>query len=92
MMEDENLRLVMLLPTSMVPEGRKIIENEIADKVLADMQEYEEMIGQAREAYERRQLTIKLLTIVTWILIAIAFVYIFIKYDKDPATGIDKRM
>lgn len=91
MLEDGDLRLVMLLPTSMVPEGRKIIENEIADKVLADMQEYEEIIGQAREAYERRQLIIRLLSIVTWVLIAIAFVYIFIKYDKDPATGIDKK-
>jgi len=88
---DEDLRLILLLPMSMIPEGRKMIENEITDKVLAAMQEYEEKIGQAREAYERRQLTIRLLSIVTWILIAIAFVYIFIKYDKDPKTGIEKK-
>ncbi len=88
---DEDLRLILLLPNSMVPEGRKIIENEIADEVLADMQEYEEKIGQARQAYERRQLTIWLSTIVACASIAIVFVFLFIKYDKDPKTGIDKK-
>jgi hypothetical protein len=87
---EDDLRLLLLLPTSMVAEGRKIIDNEITEQVLADMQQYEEMIGQARQAYERRQLTVKLLTILSCVFIVGVLAFLFVKYDKDPKTGIKK--
>ena len=81
---DEDLRLILLLPTSMVPEGRKKIDNEIAEKVLVEMQEYEREIELVRKEYERQQLTIKLLTYISGGLILAALVYLYIKYDRDP--------
>ena len=81
---EDDLRLLLLLPTSMVAEGRKIIDNEITEQVLADMQQYEEMIGQARQAYERRQLTVKLLTILSCVFIVGVLAFLFVKYDRNP--------
>ncbi len=88
---DGDLRLIMLLPTSVIPQGRKKIENDITDEIMAEMSQYEKEIEEVRRNYEVRHLTFRLLTYVSIGLIALAFIYLYIRYDKDPKTGIKQK-
>lgn len=79
-----SLRLTMLLPTSTIPGGRKMIDNEITKEVLSDMEEYESEIEATRKDYETRLLTIDLLTYITIGVIILVGVYLYFRYDRDP--------
>lgn len=84
MIKDHDLEIVMLLPISVIPEGRKRIDNEITQSVLYYMEGYEKEIVVLRKEYESRQLVIKLLTYVTAGIIVISMIYLFLKHGKDP--------
>ncbi|MGI5851393.1 MAG: DUF2207 domain-containing protein [Clostridiales bacterium] len=82
--QGRSLSLTVLMPISIIPDGRKTIENEITQNVLSGMEEYEKEIEAARKDYETRQLTIDLLTYITIGLIVAVGIYLYFRYDKDP--------
>lgn len=85
-----DLKLLLLLPVSTITEGRKKIDNEIAEKVIGEMKTYENEIGIVREEYERRNLVKSLSIYIAAGLIVLSFIYIYLRYDKDPKTDIKK--
>lgn len=82
--QGRSLSITMLMPTSIIPDGRKTIDNEITQKVLSSMEEYEKEIEAARKDYETRHLTIDLLTFITIGVIVVVGIYLYFRYDKDP--------
>lgn len=79
-----NLRILLLFPTSLIPEGRKRIDNNITGEILKEMDVYETEMDLVRKDYETRQLIMKLLVYLTLGILVLAIIYIYIKYHRDP--------
>lgn len=54
LLEDEFLESVLLLPTSLFPKGRKVIDNNAKEEILAEIAEWEEQASSVRKKDELR--------------------------------------